>query len=378
MGVKRSGKDRTLSLEIYGKFFIGFVLICTARIAVGVTNPSDVHGALNLITGIVLIELVTAINSLYISLGFLVLPGWVSMWGDPCGEAWQGIVCNASEIQSIILNGANLGGELGDNLGMFASIRSIDLSNNHIGGSIPSNLPATMLTFFLADNNFTGSIPDSLSSLTLLNDMSLNDNFLSGEIPDVFQSLPGLINLDLLNTHLSGQLPSSFVDLASLTTLNIENNLFSGPIPDKLLAIPNFRKDGNPFNSSTSPVPAPTSLPASTPPPPTPPTPTTPFWGPPSPSSRKAPGKQADGPSSAAELNSGGKKFLTTKRLVWICIAGVLLFAILALALVLLIPKCSRRRGAVRHQVGAYKGNRENPRDNGSLAQPTNQIEKGK
>ncbi|KAB5512798.1 hypothetical protein DKX38_029826 [Salix brachista] len=389
MGVKRSGKRQDLNLEIYGKFFIGFVLICTARIAVGVTNPSDVHGALNLITGIVLIELVTAINSLYISLGSPLLPGWVSIGGDPCGEAWQGIVCNASEIQSIILNGANLGGELGDNLGMFASIRSIDLSNNHIGGSIPSNLPVTMLTFFLADNNFTGSIPDSLSSLTLLNDMSLNDNFLSGEIPDVFQSLPGLINLDLSNNNLSGQLPSSFVDLASLTTLNIENNLFSGPIPDKLLAIPNFsglvedvdndlwisiavllpeyeqsnevslktiRKDGNPFNSSTSPVPAPTSLPASTPPPPPPPTPTTPFWGPPSPSSRKAPGKQADGPSSAAELNSGGKKFLTTKRLVWICIAGVLLFAILALALALLIPKCSRRRKEAsriskRHQV---------------------------
>ncbi|KAJ6297480.1 hypothetical protein OIU78_023099 [Salix suchowensis] len=389
MGVKRSGKREDLNLEIHGKFFIGFVLICTAGIAVGVTNPSDV----------------TAINSLYISLGSPVLPGWVSIGGDPCGEAWQGIVCNASEIQSIILNGANLGGELGDNLGMFASIRSIDLSNNHIGGSIPSNLPATMLTFFLAANNFTGSIPDSLSSLTLLNDMSLNDNFLSGEIPDVFQSLPGLINLDLSNNNLSGQLPSSFVDLASLTTLrlqdnqlsgtldvlqdlplrdlNIENNLFSGPIPEKLLAIPNFRKDGNPFNSSTSPVPAPTSLPASAPPPPTPtpPTPTTPFWGPPSPSSRKAPGKQADGPSSAAELNSGGKKFLTTKRLVWICIAGVLLFAILALALALLIPKCSRRRKEAsriskRHQVGAYKGNRENPRDNGSLAQPTNQIEK--
>jgi hypothetical protein len=41
MGVKRSGKRVCLNLEIYGKFFIGFVLICTARISVGVTNPSD-------------------------------------------------------------------------------------------------------------------------------------------------------------------------------------------------------------------------------------------------------------------------------------------------------------------------------------------------
>ncbi|KAH8490462.1 hypothetical protein H0E87_022846 [Populus deltoides] len=370
MGVKRSGKRVCLNLEIYGKFFIGFVLICTARISVGVTNPSDV----------------TAINSLYISLGSPVLPGWVGTGGDPCGEGWQGIVCNVSEIQSIVLNGANLGGELGDNLGMFASIISIGLSNNHIGGSIPSNLPVTMQNLFLADNNFTGSIPDSLSTLTLLKAMSLNDNFLSGEIPDAFQALPGLINLDLSNNNLSGQLPSSFIDLASLTTLrlqdnqlsgtldvlqdlplrdlNVENNLFSGPIPDKLLAIPNFRNDGNPFNTSSAPLPAPTS--------PSPPTPTPPLSGaPPSPSSRRTPGKRADGPSSSEKSSSGGKN----KRVVWISIAGVLLFVILALALVLLIPRCSRRRWEdsrifKRHQVG------ENPRDNGSLVQPTNQNEK--
>ncbi|KAG6751306.1 hypothetical protein POTOM_045833 [Populus tomentosa] len=243
---------------------------------------------------------------------------------------------------------------------------------------------------FLADNNFTGSIPDSLSSLTLLKAMSLNDNFLSGEIPDAFQALPGLVNLDLSNNNLSGQLPSSFIDLASLTTLrlqdnqlsgsldvlqdlplrdlNVENNLFSGPIPDKLLAIPNFRNDGNPFNTSSAPLPAPTSSS------PSPPTPTPPLSGaPPSPSSRRTPGKQADGPSSSEKSSSGGKN----KRVVWISIAGVLLFVILALALVLLIPRCSRRRWEdsrifKRHQVG------ENPRDNGSLVQATNQNEKGK
>ncbi|KAB1669075.1 hypothetical protein ES319_1Z077800v1 [Gossypium barbadense] len=89
----------------------------------------------------------------------------------------------------------NLGGQLGDNLGMFASIKAIDFSNNQIGGNIPSNLPVTMQNFFLSANQFSGSIPDSLSSLTMLTDMSLNNNNLSGEIPDAFQSLSGLINL---------------------------------------------------------------------------------------------------------------------------------------------------------------------------------------
>uniref|UniRef100_A0A6N2M010 Leucine-rich repeat-containing N-terminal plant-type domain-containing protein n=1 Tax=Salix viminalis TaxID=40686 RepID=A0A6N2M010_SALVM len=369
MGVKTSDRRACLNLAIYGIFFAGFVLICTARISDAVTNPSDV----------------TAINNLYISLGSPALPGWVGTGGDPCGEAWQGIVCNVSEIQAIVLNGANLRGELGDNLGMFASIISIDLSNNHIGGEIPSNLPVTMQNLFLSDNNFTGSIPDSLSSLTLLKAMSLNENFLSGEIPDAFQALPGLINLDLSSNNLSGQLPSSFMDLASLTTLrlqdnqlsgtldvledlplrdlNIENNLFSGPIPDKLLAIPKFRNDGNPFNTSPAPLPAPTSPSPPTPSPPLPPTPPL-SRAPPSQSSWRKHGKQADGPSSSDKSSSGGKN----KRVVWISIAGVFLFVILALALVLLIPRCNRRRKEdsrifKRGQVG------ENPRGNGSLFQ---------
>ncbi|KHG30271.1 protein strubbelig-receptor family 3 [Gossypium arboreum] len=174
MSSKRSGMEwKNLNI------FLGFLLIYAARISFGLTNPSDV----------------AAINSLYAALGSPLLPGWIASGGDPCAEAWQGVQCNGSDIMSIVLNGANLGGQLGDNLGMFASIKAIDFSNNQIGGNIPSNLPVTMQNFFLSANQFSGSIPDSLSSLTMLTDMSLNNNNLSGEIPDAFQSLSGLINL---------------------------------------------------------------------------------------------------------------------------------------------------------------------------------------
>lgn len=44
---------------------------------------------------------VAAINSLYIALGSPVLPGWEGAGGDPCGEAWQGVLCNGSDIQSM-------------------------------------------------------------------------------------------------------------------------------------------------------------------------------------------------------------------------------------------------------------------------------------
>ncbi|KAJ7981414.1 Strubbelig receptor family protein [Quillaja saponaria] len=344
-------------------------------------------------------SMAAAINSLYAALGYPVLPGW-SIGGDPCGQAWQGVVCNGSDIVRIVLNAANLEGQLGDGLGSFSSIRAIDLSNNHIGGSIPSNLPVTMQNFFLSDNQFSGSIPTSLSTLTQLAAMSLNDNLLTGELPDAFQSLTGLINLDLSSNNLSGELPPSLENLSSLTTLrlqnnqlsgtldvlqdlplrdlNVENNQFSGPIPQKLLSIPNFKKEGNPFNVTSTKAPVPPPRSAVTPPP------GQLISGDPQSSGQTpTPTKQAAGPSAPKGSSSGKqKKSVTKKRVIWISISGALLFIILVLALVLFMPRCSRRREEVdriskRHQIGAYEGDRQNARDNEALTQPTNQTEKG-
>ena len=50
------------------------------------------------------IEPVTAINSLHASFGSPLLPGWVSTGGDPCAEAWQGVSCNGTEINSMYDN----------------------------------------------------------------------------------------------------------------------------------------------------------------------------------------------------------------------------------------------------------------------------------
>ncbi|KAI8551742.1 hypothetical protein RHMOL_Rhmol06G0209900 [Rhododendron molle] len=383
MGLKRSATS-WLNLEIYVHFFVWFVLVSAARNSLGDTNPADV----------------AAINNLYIALGNPPIPGWVSTGGDPCGGAWQGVECNNTNINSITLNGANLGGELGDNLGSFSSIRTISLENNHIGGSIPSNLPVTMQNFFLSDNQFTGSIPSSLSTLIELSAMSLNANQLTGEIPDAFEGLIGLINLDLSSNNLSGQLPTSFENLSSLTTLrlqnnqlsgtldvlqdlplrdlNIENNLFNGPIPEQLLNIPNFKKDGNPFNTTVAPLPSPTSPTTSSPTPPVAGAPTSSGSQP----SGQTHGKKADGPSASEASNSTStKKYLTTGRIVGISIASALLFVILALALLLFMPRCLRgRRDAdrisKRHEVAPYVNIRDNPMDGGSLVQPSNEIEK--
>ncbi|MCL7038061.1 hypothetical protein MKW94_025637 [Papaver nudicaule] len=371
-----------LSWKTIARVFIGFMVIFASSYSDGFTDPRDVF----------------AVNSLYASLGYPLLPGWVPNGGDPCLEAWQGIECVNSNITGLILNGANLGGVLGDNLGFFSSIMIINLSNNRIGGGIPSSLPLTIRNLFLSGNQFVGSIPSSLSTLGQLTDVSLNSNLLTGDIPDAFQTLPSLINMDLSDNNLTGQLPPSLgnlsamaslhmqnnklvgvlnvlQDLPALIDLNIENNLFSGPIPERLLTIPNFKKDGNPFNTTVMdpPIlpPPPAASVSDLPPPPA-------SSG--APPSRKAPPPPvAKGPSSSARSGSAeAKGFWTTKKVVFIGV--VALFVIIALGLAVFMLCCNTKKhksdGISKMPGGYNKGTTEKPMIRENAVEQKNVIDK--
>ncbi|XP_058073229.1 protein STRUBBELIG-RECEPTOR FAMILY 3-like isoform X2 [Magnolia sinica] len=360
------------NMKISVLVFSCFILIFALPYSDGYTYEQDVY----------------AINHLFASLGSPPLPGWIADGGDPCMEGWQGVLCVNSNITAIIVNGANLGGALGDKLGNFSSIISIDLSNNHIGGRIPYNLPSTIRSFFLSDNRLNGSIPDSLSTLSLLSDLSLNGNLLSGELPDAFQDLTGLINLDLSFNNLSGQLPPSLGNLSSLTTLhmqnnqlsgtlnilqdlplidlNIENNLFWGPMPSKLLSIPNFKKDGNPFNTTVLPSPP---LPAPSP----------------SPLSEAPPAPE---PTRGDSINSPSTQYgpqpkRSRQNNVSIAIVAVaVVLCIVAVLLFIWLRTCCKRKLEVTQKTAerlgndAYKRPYCNLKGNASVIQQTNQLEK--
>ncbi|XP_068323610.1 protein STRUBBELIG-RECEPTOR FAMILY 3-like [Pyrus communis] len=354
--------------EIRMQLLIGLMLILTVPASVALTDPQDV----------------IAMNSLFVALGYPPLPGWLLVGGDPCGDNWQGVGCVFSNITSLNLNGANLGGQLGDSLALFGSIIEIDFSNNHIGGSIPTSFPLTVRNVSLSNNQFNGSIPGGgLSSSAQLLQLSLDNNHLSGEIPDAFQPLTVLNRLDLSGNNLSGQLCPSLANLSSLSTLNlqnnnlvgtldvlqdlplqdlnIENNLFSGPIPPKLLGIPNFRKDGNPFNITI--IPSPLS-PA-------------PSFVAGEPTSSQLPRQQANGPSPAMLTTARTRKFFTTKTVMWIAIGGILVVIVLILCLLVRCFQGRRRsKEEKKHEISAYKIPKVNKNYSESSLQEGGQMEK--
>ncbi|KAK7286835.1 hypothetical protein RJT34_22125 [Clitoria ternatea] len=83
----------------------------------------------------------------------------------------------------------------------------------------------------LSSNHLSGSIPLELVTLSALQSLNLSHNHLKGEIPSGIGNLKLLESLDLSSNQLSGEIPQSMSNLSFLSFLNLSYNHFNGKIP---------------------------------------------------------------------------------------------------------------------------------------------------
>ncbi|XP_058076005.1 receptor-like protein EIX2 [Magnolia sinica] len=83
----------------------------------------------------------------------------------------------------------------------------------------------------LSRNNFSGEIPEGLTSLLGLHALNLSGNQLNGKIPDKIGKLALLESLDFSENQLSSSIPLSMSNLTFLSHLNLLYNNLSGRIP---------------------------------------------------------------------------------------------------------------------------------------------------
>lgn len=130
-----------------------------------------------------------------------------------------------------------LNGSIPIEVGNLYNLKVIYLDNNdELSGSIPSELGNLndLRGLDLYGNKFTGQIPTTLGNLTKLTLLDLGTNQLSGNIPKELGNLNNLINLSLANNQLNGKIPKELGNLIKLTHLWLFLNKLYGDIPIEL------------------------------------------------------------------------------------------------------------------------------------------------
>jgi len=111
---------------------------------------------------------------------------------DESVDEWYGVVVDsAGRVSGLHLHRNGLTGQLPDELGDLAGLRSLQLHGNQLTGSIPPELGGLrrLGALVLSDNDLSGALPPELAELDSLRGFWAGDNELEGVVPAAFRDL---------------------------------------------------------------------------------------------------------------------------------------------------------------------------------------------
>lgn len=160
--------------------------------------------------------------------------------------SWNGVSCSPSQrVVKLELRDADLKGPLMlSTLVAMDMIELLDLSGNRFHGDLTSEFSqytpegrcGSLHTINLANNYIYGTIPSNLLACGNIQHLDLSHNNLTGTFPSTFFLKCGSLELlDLSHNHLKGRLPDAISRCAHLKTLNLSFNLLSGELPSDIL-----------------------------------------------------------------------------------------------------------------------------------------------
>lgn len=195
-----------------------------------------------------------------------------SSQSDPCNSwnntiSWQGITCtyppslcqfSSCSIKSINLIDYAMNGTIPDSLYTLSSLEELKFSGNYLLGSVSSLIGSlsNLDTYCVDQNSLTGSLPSTIGLLSNLATLEVHFNSLTGSIPPTLGSLSKLELLYLYRNLLSGPIPSSIGSLSRLTYLIFFSNFITGSLPSSLGSLTNLLYLYSHTNALSGPLPS--------------------------------------------------------------------------------------------------------------------------
>lgn len=176
------------------------------------------------------------------SFGFLSAES-ICNWND---QNDNGIFCDGTgSVTGIKLVENNLKGVIPNEMNYFEDLMKLELYYNELYGAIPDLYRLINLNNFDVDGNaLEGAVPASLFNLpNIVNIYLLNNAKLVGSIPEIGMDSK-LEKISVLECSFSGTIPNSLSSVSTLRLLQMKNNDVGGTIPSMLLSLPNLETLG--------------------------------------------------------------------------------------------------------------------------------------
>ena len=143
------------------------------------------------------------------------------------------VISRLEYLRDLILNDNELSGPIPREIGELKRLENLFIFKNRINGTIPVEIGNcySMLNIIAYDNALTGKIPEEIGLLfATLRYLDLSFNHLLGDFPVAFGRLVKLETLYLNHNKLEGMIPKEINKMVSLKHMRLEENLFRNTV----------------------------------------------------------------------------------------------------------------------------------------------------
>ncbi|KAG8650248.1 putative receptor-like protein kinase At3g47110 isoform X2 [Manihot esculenta] len=137
------------------------------------------------------------------------------------------------KLKHIVIHANYLSGDIPSFLGNFSSLEALSARGNFFSGNIPQSLGQLkhLSSIGLGSNNLSGIVPQAIFNLSSITVLSLSNNSLHGSLPsEIGLLLPQLQILQISRNNFSGSVPVSLSNATKLQRILLQHNNFNGKV----------------------------------------------------------------------------------------------------------------------------------------------------
>lgn len=152
-------------------------------------------------------------------------------------------LANCKALEKLHIDSNSLSGEIPNSLYSLSSLQQLSISSNNLSGELSPEISklSNLKSICMYGNRFSGFLPDVFGNLTELEEFDAHANSFSGSLPSTLSACSKLRLLDLRINSFDGAISLDFSKLSNLCTLELGSNRFSGPLPESLSSCQELR-----------------------------------------------------------------------------------------------------------------------------------------